>query len=850
MTGGTWLQLSQLGPDADAARLNPSMVGGNKKYGTILGVLFPNLQNILGVILFIRLPWIVGQAGIGWSMVIVAISECTVLLTALSVCAIVTNGTITDGGLYHLAYRSLGPEYGLVSGILYFLANSLVPALYILGAAEILLETVIKVGPGLLFFAALAVLAMWIGILAGDPPAKLEAEKFRVNFAPGFTDGNTILATLALFYPSVTDPLGATSYSGDLKYPAKSIPIGTILSILITSSIYLISIVLFGSSITRSMLIENRYISTQVAWLSDWIVVIGVIFASMASALQSLAGAPRILAAIAKDNIIPILKPFAKVNQKNGEPTRATFMTFAIAVAAVMAGNLDHIAPLVTMCYLMVYMSINFATFISDFLKAPGWRPRWKYFHWSISLLAALVCVVTMLFLSWYSALAVIALSSGIWFYVHITRDQAVWGGSALRSYRYEQALSNLLALSELPMDATNWRPQFLAIIHLDESRNFQVIHPNMLSFLRQLRAGRGLFMVSTVLNTRRDREELDRETVEKMDKAQIKLTLAMKEAHIKGFVEVTANQNYFVGIEYLLQTCGLGDLRPNCLVLEYPTNLTSSSADSLIKLLALIKAQHRTVLFLKGVSSFPDNECTLTGTIDIWWISYNSGIILLLPFLLKRTSVWRRTQLRVFTAALPHEDRRFLERELKGYLKRLRIDARVEVVGIVEEELGVSVEEMNGMTVGGGSLGGSENKDGAVIEVEKSSLIDMEGGMKPNIDDITSDGFEGTDGGTKDVRGASNSKRPTVRINTSVSNCATSQQPQPGSASSSSSSVSSSPSASPSTDSPTTPYASPSNPESMLLFAAARRLNAHIKKHSLNADMIFLNLPQPTDIV
>ncbi|TWW73962.1 Solute carrier family 12 member 7 [Takifugu flavidus] len=120
----------------DGGKKVPIMV---PQMGTFIGVYLPCLQNILGVILFLRLTWIVGTAGILGAFAIVSMCCICTLLTAISMCAIATNGVVPAGGSYYMISRSLGPEFGGAVGLCLYLGTTFAGSMYILGTIEILL---------------------------------------------------------------------------------------------------------------------------------------------------------------------------------------------------------------------------------------------------------------------------------------------------------------------------------------------------------------------------------------------------------------------------------------------------------------------------------------------------------------------------------------------------------------------------------------------------------------------------------------------------------------------------------------------------------------------------------------
>lgn len=87
----------------------------------------------------------------------------------------------------------------------------------------------------------------------------------------------------------------------------------------------------FGASIGGKLVVANM------AWPNEWVILIGSFLSTLGAGLQSLTGAPRLLQAIAKDDVIPFLRPFA-VSSKRGEPTRALILTVIICQGGILLG--------------------------------------------------------------------------------------------------------------------------------------------------------------------------------------------------------------------------------------------------------------------------------------------------------------------------------------------------------------------------------------------------------------------------------------------------------------------------------------------------------------------------------
>ncbi|KAK3746404.1 hypothetical protein QZH41_018221 [Actinostola sp. cb2023] len=229
---------------------------------------------------------------------------------------------------------------------------------------------------------------------------------------------------LAIFFPSVTGIMAGSNRSGDLKDAQQSIPKGTIAAIATTSFVYLTSVLLFGATIEGSLLrdkfgrsIGSVMVVANIAWPTKWVILIGSFLSTVGAGMQSLTGAPRLLQAISRDNIIPFLNIFA-VGSKSGEPTRALLLTCCIAEIGILIANLDSVAPIITMFFLMCYAFVNLACVVQSLLRTPNWRPRFKFYHWFASFLGVCLCVALMFISSWYYALVAMIIAAAVYKYI------------------------------------------------------------------------------------------------------------------------------------------------------------------------------------------------------------------------------------------------------------------------------------------------------------------------------------------------------------------------------------------------------------------------------------------------
>jgi len=699
------------------------------KLGTLFGVYLPCMQNILGVILFLRLPFIVAQAGTWQATAIVLICVTSTFLTSLSLSAIATNGTIQAGGPYYVISRNLGVEVGGALGILFYLGTTIAASMYVLGAVEALqtgfnlkdqfffdtqIESLILmfcisftcyVGVKFVNMSSTVFLAVvFLSIFCLSLGVVLfSADKFDgdLNDAARVSNDNmgsayqedpdtgitpSFFSLLALFYPSVTGIMAGSNRSAVLANPGRSIPTGTIGAISCTTAIYIFTIWLFGTSISREALIADKLIVTAVAYPHEMIVKVGIIMSCVGAGLQSMCGAPRLLAAIAEDDSIPFLRPFAPPTPSS-EPSRALWLTWFIASLPVLAGNLDFITPIITLFFLLMYAGVNFSCFVLSILKAPGFRPSFKYYHWSTSLLGSVWCIGLGLVIS--MPVTLIAMFLFLLLFIYIKSQGAVkdWG-DAVRGLRYGIARDELLALAVKDnFHAKNWRPQLLTLLDIDENGNPK--SPQLISLVSQLKKGRGLTMIASIL----EGNVLDKEICERARDAYAILRLHMKNEGCQGFVEVIpSNAPTSEAIWGAAIHSGLGPLSPNAILMAWPEDWESKGkAEELVTTLKGLTNLNKAIMIMKGGTNFPcDKQRLIGGTIDIWWVVHDGGLLLLLPYLISQHKVWRnKGKLRLFAVLTnPKENPVTVEAALKKHLAEVRIVAEVCTVDLSDTNI------------------------------------------------------------------------------------------------------------------------------------------------------------------
>ena len=459
---------------------------GPKLFGTFAGVFTPTLLTILGVIMYLRLGWVVGNAGLLGGLLIIALANGITLCTGLSLSSIATNTRLGAGGPYAIISKSLGFEIGGSVGVPLYLSQGLAVAMYVFGFREgwtwifpdhpaILVDLVIfgvvfviaYLSASLAFkiqYVVMAVIALsLVSIFAA--PDFLQGVGGEVQLWGGYPgapedgfQGTNFWLVFAVFFPAATGVMAGANMSGELKNPRKSIPLGTLSAIGVSLVIYVLLAVWTVRAATPEELVSNYTVMIDKA-LWGPIVLAGLLGATFSSALTSLVGAPRIMQALGKDGIVPGGGWLAKTT--NGEPRRAMLVTGVIVLAALLLRDLNVIAPMITMFFLITYAVINVVMLAEASLGLMSFRPTFELPR-IVPLLGALGCVFAMFIVNPTVGLLAVGVVAGIYFWI-------TWRGIAPRTGTVRSGI--FVAFAEwaagkviaLEMSASRaWKPSLL----------------------------------------------------------------------------------------------------------------------------------------------------------------------------------------------------------------------------------------------------------------------------------------------------------------------------------------------------------------------------------------------------
>jgi hypothetical protein len=480
------------------------------------------------------------------------------------------------------------------------------------------------------------------------------------NMSASYGEGINFWIMFALFFPAVTGIMAGANMSGDLRDPSRAIPLGTIGAILFTGVVYILFAILLGGSSTRASLTGSSLVVAKVAILPS-LIMAGVFAATLSSALGSMMGAPRILQALARDRVLPILLPFAKGSGASNEPRRATILSFGIAQACILLGDLNAIAPVITMFFMITYGAINMATFSEAFSGNPSFRPTFRWCHWTLSLAGALLCAAVMLLISPVGAIVATLVMVALYRYLQQQQLEANWGDVGSGTL-FERARRNLLTLQQEPYHKKNWRPSVLAM-------GSDVI----LRMGRDLAGSHGVLFMGQVF-TGKPEELLERHAT-----AERALRKTSQEQRLDGFPAVTIAPTLAEGISSLVQCCGLGALRPNTVLFGWNTN-PESRPRFLGNLRSVVKLG-RSLAVLRDLA--PEEVVEWDGTIDVWWQGRgpNGHLMLLLAHILTSNPQHEGLTIRLIQMIPSEEGRAGTLEHLKTLIQEVRIDCEPVVV-------------------------------------------------------------------------------------------------------------------------------------------------------------------------
>jgi amino acid transporter len=662
--------------------------------GTFSGVFTPSILTILGIILFLRTGYVVGNTGLPGALAIIGIATAVSVLTSISLAAIATNINVKGGGDYYLISRTLGLEFGGAIGIVLFVAQSVSVAFYSIGFAEALtsvfgwdhrfLIQLIAAGAVLVLFVfawagadvatklqyvvmallIAALVSFFIGAIGAFSPSTFS----RSWVAPAGSIG--FWAAFAIFFPAVTGFTQGVSMSGDLKDPRTSLPSGTFAAVGVSTAIYVGVAVLLAGGVPLVLLADDGGAAMRDLAVFGSLVAIGVVAATLSSAMASFLGGPRILQSLASDRIFPFLNSFASGHGSSNNPRRAALLALIIAVLTIGLGSVNLIAPVVSMFFLISYGLINYATYFEARAASPSFRPRFRFFSKWASLAGAVLCGAAMVLINPIAGGAAIIALFVIYQYL-VRREIPERWADASQSHHFRRAVQSIKAMDHELDHARNWRPQIL-VFSADPSRRSR-----LLAFAKWMEGHSGLTAAIRIVTGEGIRKRIEADALHQ------ELTTEIEDLALDVHARTVLASEGMNALPVIVQSFGVGMVRANAVLFGWPETDDPARIAGYVGTVQEVARLGVSVVSLstgeQGWERFASTEES-ERQIYVWWEESDSGrLALLTAYLCTRDPEWRRATVKLLVA--PQDDPQQQAADLELMLDEVRIDAEIVVL-------------------------------------------------------------------------------------------------------------------------------------------------------------------------
>ena len=749
--------------------------------GTLKGVFAPVSLSMFSVLLFLRVGYIVGNAGFLETLLQFSIAFAILVATVLSICAIATNGAVKGGGVYFMLSRTLGPEVGGSVGILFYFANVVGSSLNVTACVEGVianvgpLGSVAKIIPAstwwhflycsifnlanfvlcligaelfgkvsalilvLVFCCCLAVISSFFrdtslvfpytmsinnatmsingtfhGLAANnlDGVYDLISNNLYPNYSMDCHDHDApapdFFTVFGVLFSGVTGIMAGANISGELKMPSKSIPRGTLSACAFTYLTFVILSLLTSLTCNRALLQHDCiYMNEFVVW--NGATFIGLVLATWSASLSNLIGASRLIQAVAKDAVFGSSLDFILKGTFRSNPMAAVTISWILVQLMFFVGDLNRIAQLCSVLFLLSYASVNLACLGLELASAPNFRPTFNYFSWHTCSIGLIGTSLMMFFVSpLFAAIAIMAcliIILILHYFSPVARDSN-WG-SISQALIFHQVRKYLLMLDIRKSHIKFWRPQILLLVHNPRTACALV------DFVNSMKKG-GLYVLGHVTEGDLETCQCDPTAQEYSDWLGL-----VDHLKVKAFVEVTMAERVRKGIEQMVRISGIGAMKPNTILLgfrddtkhvdelqapnstysdekflEYFKSIkknTKISPEEFVGVIEDTLKLEKNIGLCRGFQKLNTaDQVEKKRYLDVWPVNFLSGtdtdirdntslFLLQLACIVNMADKWSNHELRVFmcTSLSSEEDIRKKDAELRKLLHVLRINAK-----------------------------------------------------------------------------------------------------------------------------------------------------------------------------
>lgn len=688
------------------------MTKNNHKFGTA-PVFLTAISTILGAILFLRFGFAVGTLGFWGVILIILLGHLVTVPTALAISEIATNKRVEGGGEYFIISRSFGLNIGATIGIALFFSQAISVAFYVIAFTEafefffnflfeqhgfilprqaislpvmiILAILIIKKGANLgvkaLYVVAGILFVSLVLFFAGNTEF---AETTTLSLSKNeFRNPKDFFIVFAIIFPAFTGMTAGVGLSGDLKRPSRSIPLGTLLATFSGMIIYFFIVYKLAGSASAEDLLQHQLIMGKIAIGGAVIIPLGLAASTLSSALGSVMVAPRTLQALAMDHAFPSKKVnrwLAAVNIADNEPKNASLITAIIAFVFVAAGNINVVASIISMFFMVTYGSLCLISFLNHFGSSPSYRPTFKS-RWYISLTGFLVSVLVMFKISTPYALLSILLISVIYIYINHYHKYRKGFASIFANalFQLNRNLQVLVQKRRNKITHKEWRPSIICISKESFKTNKAFNLLNWISykygFGTYLHLIEGYYSKATVNQANTELTKL----IEQVQKI---------ESHV--YIDTIISPSYTSAIAQAIQIPGIAGMENNMVIFEYdkenPDNL-----EKVVDNFALVNSGDFDICILAGSKVKID----VKKGVHVWINSLdteNANLMILLVFIILGHPDWKKSKVEIYVICREEEVEQ-TKQEMRKLVQSGRLPITEKNIKIILQEPDVSAK-------------------------------------------------------------------------------------------------------------------------------------------------------------
>ncbi len=696
----------------------------SKKFGTA-PVFFTAISTILGAILFLRFGYAVGTLGFWGVILIILLGHLVTIPTALAISEIATNKRVEGGGEYFIISRSFGLNIGATIGLALFLSQAISVAFYIIAFTEafeyffnymlenfgmivprqvisipamiVLAVLIIKKGANLgvkTLYAVVAILFLSLVMFFFGKTGYSETSAFGLMNAQ-FRNPQDFFVVFAIIFPAFTGMTAGVGLSGDLKKPSKSIPLGTTMATLTGMIVYVFVVWKLASSVSAEDLLEHQLIMSRIAYAGVIIIPLGLAASTLSSALGSVMVAPRTLQALALDQALPspgINNWLGKATEKDNEPVNASLVTSVIAFVFVALGNVNAVASIITMFFMVTYGSLCLISFLNHFGSSPSYRPSFKS-KWYISLTGFVISVWVMFKINALFAILSLVFISGIYLYINHYHQSRKGFASIFANalFQLNKNLQILIQKKQTKKENREWRPSAICISKDSFKRDKAFRLLNWISykygFGTYLHHIVGYYSASTAVKARNELKRL----LDHVDSV---------ENHV--YIDTLISPSNTSAIAQAIQIPGIAGMENNMVIFEYDKQ-QPSNLEEIIDNFALVNSGDFDICIL-GSSN---KEIPFKKGIHIWINSMdtaNANLMILLGFILLGHPDWKNARIKIFNVC-QREDYEKTKNSMNELVQTGRLPISEKSIRLLIQDEDVSVKTIINQNSGNAGL-------------------------------------------------------------------------------------------------------------------------------------------------